>query len=484
MSYIPESNQESDTLQPKNQIKADFKGLFKGVYFFLKELLDIKADTDAENTKASIRADIAFKGHTSWILICSIFIASIGLNANSTAVVIGAMLISPLMGPILGIGMSLAINDLDLLNRSIKNFLVMVGLSVFTAFLFFALFPLRDESSELLARVKPDIRDVLIAFFGGLALVIARAKKGTVASVIFGVAIATALMPPLCTVGFGLAVGKWNYAYGALYLFIINTMFIALATYLVIKYLRFPMVRYANSQRRRFIARVVSIMGFIVIIPAGITFYSVLQESLFRRDAQTFLSETIEIYQFNQNGIYRKELTELKYDQKEGSEIAVVVIGDETIPQSVINTWTVQKNQYDRLQDASLEVFQGAENDNGNEMQYVLELYESKKNELLSKENQISVLEQEVARLSSIKREDFPFEQLKLELKSGFPEIVSLNYSNKITTDFRTQDTIPFLEVRWNSALDTFQVSDLSLRLQNWIRVRLADQKIVVKAIS
>ena len=108
MSYIPESNQESDTLQPKNQIKADFKGLFKGVYFFLKELLDIKADTDAENTKASIRADIAFKGHTSWILICSIFIASIGLNANSTAVVIGAMLISPLMGPILGIGMSLA----------------------------------------------------------------------------------------------------------------------------------------------------------------------------------------------------------------------------------------------------------------------------------------------------------------------------------------------------------------------------------------
>jgi hypothetical protein len=260
-------------------------------------------------------------------------------------------------------------------------------------------------------------------------------------------------------------------------------MFIALATYLVIKYLRFPMVRYANSQRRRFIARVVSIMGFVVIIPAGITFYSVLQESLFRRDAQTFLSETIEIYQFNQNGIYRKELTELKYDNKLGSEIAVVVIGDETIPQSVINTWTVQKNQYDRLKDADFEVFQGAENDSGNEMQYVLELYESKKNELLTKENRISVLEQEVARLSSMKREDFPFEQLKLELKSGFPEIVSLNYSNKISTDFTTQDTVPFLEVRWNSALDTIQINDLSRRLQNWVRVRLADQKVMVQTI-
>ena len=243
------------------------------------------------------------------------------------------------------------------------------------------------------------------------------------------------------------------------------------------------MVRYANSQRRRFIARVVSIMGFVVIIPAGITFYSVLQESLFRRDAQTFLSETIEIYQFNQNGIYRKELTELKYDNKLGSEIAVVVIGDETIPQSVINTWTVQKNQYDRLKDADFEVFQGVENDSGNEMQYVLELYESKKNELLTKENRISVLEQEVARLSSMKREDFPFEQLKLELKSGFPEIVSLNYSNKISTDFTTQDTVPFLEVRWNSALDTIQINDLSRRLQNWVRVRLADQKVTVQTI-
>ena len=144
------------------------------------------------------------------------------------------------MGPILGMGLSLAINDIDTLRRSLKNFTVMVVLSVLTAYLFFAIFPLRDESSELLARTRPDIRDVLIAFFGGLALVIARAKKGTIASVIFGVAIATALMPPLCTVGFGLAIGKPWYAAGAMYLFIINTIFIGLATFLVIKFLRFP----------------------------------------------------------------------------------------------------------------------------------------------------------------------------------------------------------------------------------------------------
>ena len=154
--------------------------------------------------------DIPFKGHTAWILVCSILVASVGLNANSAPVIIGAMLISPLMGPILGIGLSIAINDIDTLRRALINFAVMVFLSVLTAYLFFEIFPLREESSELLARTSPDIRDVLIAFFGGLALIIARTKKGTIASVIFGVAIATALMPPLCTAGFGLAISKYG----------------------------------------------------------------------------------------------------------------------------------------------------------------------------------------------------------------------------------------------------------------------------------
>src|SRR5690606_13775685 len=249
----------------------------------------IRNNTDQVATKESIIDDIAFKGHTAWILMCSVFIASVGLNANSTAVVIGAMLISPLMRPILGIGYSLAVNDIDTLKRSLKNFAVMVILSILTAFLFFKFFPLRDESSELLARTAPDIRDVLIAFFGGLALVIARAKKGTIASVIFGVAIATALMPPLCTVGFGLAIGNWEYAFGALYLFTINTIFIGLATFLVLKILRFPMVRYANSKRRRLVAQLASLLAIAVMIPAGYTFYKVWQESVFKNQAKQFI---------------------------------------------------------------------------------------------------------------------------------------------------------------------------------------------------
>ena len=228
-------NKDKIVEEKKEAVRKDAQGLLSSIKTFLSELLDFRDDTDRDATIAAIKTDIPFKGATAWILICSIFVASIGLNANSIPVVIGAMLISPLMGPILGFGLSIAINDLETLKKSVLNFSVMVILSVFTAYLFFSFFPLREESSELLSRTKPDIRDVLIAFFGGLALIIAKTKKGTISTVIYGVAIATALMPPLCTVGYGLATGKLSFAVGAMYLFMINTLYIVLATYLIIK---------------------------------------------------------------------------------------------------------------------------------------------------------------------------------------------------------------------------------------------------------
>ena len=223
-NFSDEDNAINSTEKINSQNKTS---LAKSVYFFLKDTLDFSQNIDKESALISIKEDISIKGANAWILICSIFVASVGLNANSIPVVIGAMLISPLMGPILGFGMSIATNDLETLKKSLVNFVVMVVLSVLTAYLFFALFPLREESSELLSRTTPDIRDVLIAFFGGLALIIARTKKGTISSVIYGVAIATALMPPLCTVGFGLATGNiQEISLGAMYLFMINTLYI------------------------------------------------------------------------------------------------------------------------------------------------------------------------------------------------------------------------------------------------------------------
>lgn len=455
------------------ELKQSAKGLYEILRSFLSELLNIRTNTDMQATKESIIADIPFKGHTSWILICSIFIASIGLNANSTAVVIGAMLISPLMGPILGLGFSLATNDIDLLNRSLKNFMVMVGLSVVTAFLFFWIFPLRDESSELLARVKPDIRDVLIAFFGGTALVIARARKGTMASVIFGVAIATALMPPLCTVGFGLAIGNASYALGALYLFLINTIFIAIATFLVIKYLGFPMERYANSARRRTIARIASISGIVVMIPATYTFYGVLQESLFKRDAQAFLRETVESYPFNNGGIYRKEFATLDYNKGDQSEISVMLLGAASVPEEVITTWRIRLQSYDRLKETLFEVIQSTDADDPNSMQYVLELYENKKSELSSKEDQIKLLENEIIRLKESMSLTIPFNAVTTELVAAFPEINRVGYSARVQTDFSNQDTLPVFEIDYNQTLTAGTKEELNPRIENWLKARL-----------
>ena len=483
-----ENNLNQDNITPTNnegngseEVKKDFQGLLGSVKKFLSELLDIRTNTDQQATKEAIIADIPFKGHTSWILICSIFIASIGLNANSTAVVIGAMLISPLMGPILGIGMSVAINDIDTLKRSLKNFTVMVILSVITAYLFFNFFPLRDESSELLARTEPDIRDVLIAFFGGLALVIARAKKGTIASVIFGVAIATALMPPLCTVGFGLAIGNWSYATGALYLFTINTIFIALATFLVIKLLRFPMVRYVNSQRRRLIGRLASLLAILVMIPAGFTFYNVFQKSLFTRDANNFIVEKIQPYQFSGEGKFLKDFSDIEFNDGQNPKVELFFMGNEAIPDNVIATWRNQMLDYKQLKNCELSIVQGSRSDEANELKYVNELYESQKTILTNKDEKIQLLESELTRLNQISSNQIPFKEISLEAKTNYENLERLGYAYLISTDFTKTDSIPLFEVTWKKEANRAEtVKDMN-KLQDWLRLRLNNKSIQLK---
>ncbi|NAS14155.1 DUF389 domain-containing protein [Poritiphilus flavus] len=479
-NYSPEEEEKLSI----EEVEKNFQGLLGSARKFLSELLDIRKNTDQEATKEAIIADIPFKGHTSWILVCSIFIASVGLNANSTAVVIGAMLISPLMGPILGMGMSLATNDIDTLRRSLKNLAVMVVLSVLTAFLFFYFFPIQDESSELLARTKPDIRDVLIAFFGGLALVIARAKKGTIATVIFGVAIATALMPPLCTVGFGLAIGNFEYAGGALLLFGINTIFIGLATFLVLKLLRFPMVRYANSRRRRLIARLVSVTALAVMIPSGLIFYDVFEEFRFKKQANEFIEENVVPYQFSGEGRFLEDFTDLEYNDGDNPLIELVFMGNETIPENVIATWTGQKNSYDKLENAELKVIQGSNNEAADQLKYVNELYESKKAELLNKDERIRLLEDELASLSKIAANQIPLKDISAEALTNYENLASLSYAQTIITDFKKWDTLPVFEVKWKQDSDRNKVSNDMKKLQEWLRLRTKNNKIQLKQVT
>lgn len=480
-----ELNQDhlEEPIESKEEVKKDFQGLLGSTKKFLKELLDIRSNTDQEATKEAIIADIPFKGHTSWILICSIFIASVGLNANSSAVVIGAMLISPLMGPILGMGMSLAINDIDTLRRSLKNLTVMVVLSVLTAFLFFYTFPLQEESSELLARTKPDIRDVLIAFFGGLALVIARAKKGTVASVIFGVAIATALMPPLCTVGFGLAIGRWDYAGGALLLFGINTIFIALATFLVLKILRFPMVRYANSKRRRLIARLVSITALAVMIPAGYIFWGVYKEFKFKSDAENFITQNVMPYRFTKDGRFLRDLSVLNYSRDEASTIELIFMGNEGLSEGVIATWEANMRTYDDLEESELKIIQGSQNQQANQLKYVEELYQSQKNQLVGKDEKIRFLESELKRLNKLNAKQIPFQDISAEAQTNYENLEYLAFSNAIRTDFKKLDTVSVFEAKWKRDAKRIEIVKEAKKLHQWLKVRLKDSTILLTEI-
>ncbi len=479
---------EQAVKQSKDAVKEGAKGLFHSIKQFISELLDFRDDTDRDATIDAIKGDIPFKGATAWILICSVFVASVGLNANSTAVVIGAMLISPLMGPILGIGLSVAINDIDTLKKSLINFGVMILLSVLTAFLFFKFFPLQEQSSELLARTKPDIRDVLIAFFGGLALIIARTKKGTIASVIFGVAIATALMPPLCTVGYGLAyalnddlaVGL-QFATGALYLFTINTIFIALATFLVLKVLRFPMLKYANSAKRKRISQLASFVAVLAMVPAVITFLSVLRESNFNNDAKRFISHELEALP---NAKYIKKHATIVYNPKDKSTIELTTFGADEIPDATVAVLQKRLNSYTSLKDAELHVNQ-FKNKVINNLEYMEELRQRDSLDLMTQQEKINFLEDRLRKLAKIERDHIPFEELTQEVKINYENVEQLSYAKEIRSDFSTIDTIAVFTVKWNESQTTPKLRDKeSKKLESWLKLKFKLDTLVVKQKS
>ena len=464
--------QQQEFIDSKAAVKADAKGLFASIKIFLVELLDFRHDTDREATISAIKADIPFKGATAWILICSIFVASVGLNANSTAVVIGAMLISPLMGPILGVGMSIAINDIDTLRKSLINLLTMLALSLLTAFLFFYFFPLNQDTSELLGRVRPDIRDVLIAFFGGLALIIARTKKGTIASVIFGVAIATALMPPLCTAGYGLSQGKWDYFVGAMYLFAINTIFIALATFIVLKVLRFPMLNYANSQRRKNIARIAGVLAFAVMLPAGWTFYDVLKESQYKFDYKNYLENEINN---NQSLWLQRE----KLDTK-AKTVTLNFNGD--INAATKSDLMNELKGYEYLKDFKL-IINGNTNRSTDK---ILELYDLALDKIDQRDQQIENLNftidsLKLAALSKNETNTIDFINLAKDAKIQFSDLESFGFSKMLnSTNFRSADTVLVAKIRWNLSLEDSLRIQKSTDLKNWLEQELQEQRIEV----
>ena len=261
------------------------------IHDHVRPLFIMAEDIDKRAAAASIRKNIYFKGPNVVILACAIIVASVGLNVNSIPVIIGAMLISPVMGPILGMGLALGTYDVSLMKESLKNFGIMVGISIVAASLFFLASPLDlNNPTELLARTRPTVYDVLVALFGGAAGMLeqARKEKGTVLA---GVAIATALMPPLCTIGYGVSTLNPTYIFGAVYLFLINTVFIMLATFLTVKYLEFPSNEIDDDLLRRRNPRVMTVVLVIILIPSFFSAVMIVRENNFSRNAQRFVQE-------------------------------------------------------------------------------------------------------------------------------------------------------------------------------------------------
>ena len=314
----------------------------------IHKVMNINDHIDTDDAAERIKNSIWFQGPNVWILAFSIVIASVGLNVNSTAVIIGAMLISPLMGPIIGIGLSLGTHDFDLLRAALKNLLIMVLISLAASTLFFLISPLSPVNpTELEARTSPTIYDVLIALFGGLAGILenSRKERGTVLS---GVAIATALMPPLCTAGYGLAHLSAKFFFGALYLFLINGVFITMATYLMVRYLRFKKVVNPNRSVTNRRLSWMSLILVLFIVPSLWSAFNMIRSNNFERNVRGFIAE---------KRVYSKTyLYDYRITRDKGRKVILYITGNPLSPADSVNIyktagkWNIRPDQLRLIQ--------------------------------------------------------------------------------------------------------------------------------------
>lgn len=463
---------ENDT--PNSPIKS----LWINFKLLLKSTLDIREDTNHESTIEEVKAGISIKGQGAWVLIFSILIASAGLNTSSAAVVIGAMLISPLMGPIVGIGLSLGINDVDLMRKAIKNFGIMVVLALFTSFLFFSIPIFQDETPELIARTFPDVRDVIIAFSGGLALIVALSRRNKQINTIAGVAIATALMPPLCTAGYGLATGKWDFFRGALFLFTINTIFIALATFIIVKSLKFPMKEYLNSSKRKRISQVLYLIAFLILTPSVYMFYGLYKKSDFERRVNVILNE------FKENNDVILLNQKIEYNKR---KVSFATVG-KSVTISLVDNWksSLERQGYSEVE---FEIAQSIENLKTQTMLEKLEstYYTSQKN-LNNKEEIIVRQEKELLLLQKqlylSEKSNVPFDQIANEIKINYANVDEIAFSKLIKTNFQKIDTLPIIYIKWNKSATLNNRTSDEAKIQKWLRLKLQTEKLEVERLN
>lgn len=413
-----------------------------------------------ENVIAQITEGVAFQGAPLWILILAIFVASLGLNVNSTAVIIGAMLISPLMGPIIGMGLAIGIADLNLFRKAINNYLITTILSVITATIYFSLSPITEAQSELLARTSPTLYDVLIALCGGAAGILAVATKGK-NNVIPGVAIATALMPPLCTAGYGLAMGNTSYFLGAFYLYFINTVFIAFTTCVGVRLMHFHRKKIVNQEKLKRVNYYIASIVIITMIPAGYMTWSIINQSVIENNVENFLRNEIK-----DNGTYILSHT---FD-KENKTLDVVTIGN-SISNSNIKKAQKALSDY-QLADYRLRIIQGANADS------LMAMQQKKRGLVAAGEETSSDLKKQVYQNDALQKQLAAYtrypelaKEMKQELKAICPEAKSIALSNTSEVYLDTALTPKYVLAVVKTS-KTLPANDKQ-QLYKWLKVRV-----------
>ena len=447
------------TEEPKKK-RIKRSGLIR-MLVYLRQRFDLEEGKEDElETIEYISKNVEFKGANLWILIFAILVASVGLNVNSTAVIIGAMLISPLMGPIMGIGMAAGINDFELLKRSFRNLLVAVFIAILTSTIYFSITPIYGAESELLARTEPTVWDVLIALFGGLAGIVAGSRKEK-SNAIPGVAIATALMPPLCTAGYGLATGNLLYFFGAFYLFFINSVFISLSTYLIVRFMGYPKKHFLDATREKRVQTYITIFTILTLIPSVYLAYGIVKKTIWNEQARQFVA--IEM-QFP-----RTQVLNTTYEYTNTSRmIEISLIGDLVSEEEI----EVLKNKITAMGLNETELVINQSGSKGTDINVLRndilkDLYERNEGLIIDKDRKIALLERELsedAQIRSLSRE------VANEAVIHHPNLKKFSLGRSIFTDLEKNKTDTLI-----SAYASFQPKPQRTeikKLQDWLKIR------------
>ena len=434
-----------------------------------KSTINLTDHIDTSVADAAIRRNMDFRGPNAWILAFAIIIASVGLNVNSIPVVIGAMLISPLMGPIFGLGLGLGVNDIQLMKSSGKNLVIMVCISLVASFLYFLITPLNlTNPTELLARTNPTIYDVLIALFGGFAGIFeqCRKEKGTVFS---GVAIATALMPPLCTAGFGLASGNFTWFLGAIYLFCINCIFIMLATYVSVKYFKFKSTEFEDAASERKIKRLSSIIILLFIIPSVWSAVILVKQNNFEDKAVAFAEGT---KAYGSSIVY-----DYKINHTHGSKIELFFTGDPLEDSTRENVY-INAKKYGLLEESVL-INDHSSTSRGNDVDFIKRIYEKMDEGISSRDAEIGRLKE---KLKASRSMEIPYVQLTREIVNSYPGISDVHIAQgaSVSTDsLHLQQSILVL-VKMSEPLSPNDSS----KLNDWLRIRMNNDAVTLLVVD